>query len=284
AQVKRLVPLVLCENGSSVGNPWKGIYRALGLRHFIGFQRDRLNPWRIAVTAVRAWRLWRSISSPEALLAASYRGVAIGGLVYDDVLRTGERYTIDRVGWWLFKHLFRAVRTYHYFSRVLDRYPIKAATLSHSCYSLYGIAFRLFLKRGVPVINDVRRFTSFDQYPFVSTMPSPALLEEIAGLPSEELELVDRELELRFLETSFTADLGTLYAYKGRRRITRGQLREELGIDDELPIARIMAHCFADACHCLGWMIYKDPYEWLVDTLRHANAIAGVHWLLKPHP
>jgi hypothetical protein len=284
ATLNGLAPLVSCSSAWTIANPWIGIYRALGVRHFVGLFPGRLNPLTATLNVFRAWRLFRSVATPDDLLSLHYQGFLVGDLIYDDVLRLGRRYTIASIGCWLFPFLYKTVRTYHFYERLLDRYPVKAAVLSHTCYSTYGVPFKLMLKRGVTVHSGFRIFRSERQRPYLSDVPSSDMLRSIEQQASADLDLVDKELEDRMAPGTFTNDLGSLYAYKGKPWVTEAQLRAELRLDPRYPIVTIMAHCFSDACHYGGWMAYRDLHHWLIDTLRVINDIPGVNWVVKPHP
>lgn len=74
-------------------------------------------------------------------------------------------------------------------------------------------------------------------------------------------------------------------AYANKVIITRKEWIEKNSADPNKKNIVIMAHCFSDDANTTtSRSIYRDYYQWLVNTLDIIHNINNVNWLLRAHP
>ncbi len=73
-------------------------------------------------------------------------------------------------------------------------------------------------------------------------------------------------------------------AFSGKKVYTKQELLKEYGLDPAKKVVVIMAHTFTDAVFNCGELYFRDYYDWTEYTLKLAEEIKSVNWILKPHP
>lgn len=72
--------------------------------------------------------------------------------------------------------------------------------------------------------------------------------------------------------------------FKDKTIIDRKEAEKRLGLLDGKKNIVIMAHTFTDAIYNYGTICYRDYYDWIESTLKIAEEVEQVNWILKPHP
>ncbi len=74
-------------------------------------------------------------------------------------------------------------------------------------------------------------------------------------------------------------------AYANKTILSRNEWLKESGADKNKKNIVIMAHCFSDDANTTtSRSIYRDYYQWLVETLKIIQGVDNVNWLLRAHP
>ena len=74
------------------------------------------------------------------------------------------------------------------------------------------------------------------------------------------------------------------YQKKERKTVTKKELCEQLGWDQNKPVVAILATDLTDGVFDSTWLLFKDRLTWIRETLLEITNIKNINWLLKPHP
>lgn len=252
------------------------------------------NLWNKICSSILAFYTVRKISNGAKLLNLQYRGIQIGDLIYDDIIKNvSSVYTIDVVDSRYFHFFKEAFYYFGMYNNVLKSGKVKYLVSTHTVYIKYGILARLAMYHGAQVFetNDVHllHYSKFD--PKYNKF-SPSYLEGInewirakfstLDFNSEKAKWVEHYLNNRFLGNFNQLDINL--AFKNKKVYNEIELREFLGIKNSYPVVFILAHAFSDAPHLGKFMIFRDYYDWLTQTLEFIKNIKNVNWVFKPHP
>ncbi|MFA5074964.1 MAG: hypothetical protein WC436_02565 [Candidatus Babeliales bacterium] len=61
-------------------------------------------------------------------------------------------------------------------------------------------------------------------------------------------------------------------------------LKKRIGINNDNPIVCFFSHLNWDACTDFDYMIFKNPYDWIIESINKIKDIKNVNWLIKIHP
>ena len=151
-----------------------------------------------------------------------------------------------------------------------------------------GILIKLFLKKGAKVYasSNVGERETFlnkdDEVVRLMEYGYSKIKEDFKNVPEEAEQWTDLFLEERFLgKNGREIDRGAFY---GKNVISRKELTEQYKINPDKKNVVIMAHTFTDAVFNYGNYYFRDYYDWVEETLKLAQNITNVNWILKPHP
>ena len=74
------------------------------------------------------------------------------------------------------------------------------------------------------------------------------------------------------------------YEKKEKITVTKKELCNKLGWNQNIPIVAILASDLTDGVFDNTWSLFRDRLTWLRETLIEVKNINSVNWLLKPHP
>jgi hypothetical protein len=214
-------------------------------------------------------------------------GITYGDLVYDTYICSNLRFTnLHKDKFVYYKMLFRCILEIGIANRLFKKYSIKKVVVTTWNYMYIGSYLaRLASNKGVPVVlvsgNFVREFNGPEApftYSNIVTVSNSYLLKYRNNIESE----IERYLSEYF---SGKADINSKNAFNNKQTLTRAGFLREMKVGNEhQKIIFIMPHCFSDAAHGGGSMLFRDYYDWLIKTLEHIKHIKGVLWVVRPHP
>jgi len=221
----------------------------------------------------------------KELLDLSIGKIFVGDLLIDTVLRySDEKYTLDFSCAKFTGSVRNAYNYYHRNLRIIKKYKLTDAVLSHFDYLYFGVLPRLGLKYKMRShLNLKGGFFKIEVESdiFYSRFhASEAIYRELMRIDKQALKVY---LNKRFNgeERLFSAD----EAFRqDRRTVNRDEFVKELNLNPGLPICIIYLHAFADANHYEQKMIYKSYFEWCMDTINVIKTINHVNWVVKDHP
>jgi hypothetical protein len=251
-----------------------------------------LSPLTLLRSLLEAASVFFSLKEAGDTLKITCRGVLIGDLIYDSYIRETGSATVSRKDYYLYKKITEALFLYRWYERVIRKNKVKYAIVMHAVYNLMGVLLRVGIKHNVVVYGcvgmadqlSVRKYGSFDDVGHFQRSIHPELFDDVF---KNRLALAKRQADGYFAERTGgdTSDPDVRNAYGDSKRVySRPELARMLGLDPDKPFVFVMASAITDASHCFRWFLFKDNYDWALNTLRHIEGITDVNWILKEHP
>jgi len=273
-------------------DPWKGetseaqtLFESFACRQFINFGHGLtlVRAGLAALPGLVGYALRRF--DPETFIGLECGGVRIGDLVHDSFVRKGRRFRAGiKWDWPFLKEVIKGFIYVHWYRQLFRCRKIEAVILSHRFYAFFGALARVALQHGARVYV-LRRC-------FARCYASPESIYVNEFKPSEDIiaSILEQRLEQRvddYLAKRFAGEIrqhDVANAFKGKRDYSREELDRLLDLEPSWPIVFIMPHAFSDANHANDGMLFRDYYDWFLETVRFVNAVPGVNWVVKPHP
>jgi hypothetical protein len=221
----------------------------------------------------------------KELIDLSIGKIFVGDLLIDTIVRySSDKYTLD-FGCTKFIGIIRnAYNYYHRNLRLITKYKLTDAFLSHVDYLYFGMLPRLGLK--YKMVSHLQLKGGFFKLEnesdifFSSFHATGPIYKELMKINKNDLKTY---LDKRFNgeEKLFSADEAFR---KTRRTVSRSEFVKELNLNPDLPICTIYLHAFSDANHYEQKMIYRSYFEWCMDTINVIKTINHVNWVVKDHP
>lgn len=226
--------------------------------------------------------------SGEGLKQLDVSGVNIGMALYEDILRTSSLSTLrDCRNKTCLKKLVHLIWSYYSLEKECRKCPIQYAVTDDMAYH-EGAFIKLFKSLGARVFassNVAEQEIVLDEQGKIKRYPQLAL-EKLKKSPfsitKDGIKWTENYLEERFQgKNGRDIDRG---AFLGKRVFSKEEIIGELGLRNKKKNIVIMAHTFTDAVFNYGTYYFRDYYDWLDQTLRIAESVTDVNWILKPHP
>ncbi len=266
------------------------IYKSFGMDTFFLTGKKHLGAYIIG--CIKTWIYLLGGNSGERLLKLQYKGIHMGDLVYDQIIRSVKgKYTVDKVhGKAEFQILAKAFAVADICEKLYKKYP-PAYFVAGDVICINGIYVRMAIKHGAKVVEvctgyETRLYTKNYQNKAFEPNYHEVAGDEVEqtirnGMPEGWLEEAEKRLENVFRGIG---DWNTENAFGNKKVEEKNRVLSQIGICNDKKNIIIMAHCFSDAPHCGGEFIYKDYYEWLEETLKLTARIDCVNWILRAHP
>jgi len=254
-------------------------------------------PWRSFIHSVLVG--WRFIAIAGRLFATgrvldiSIDGVPFGDILYDSYLRQYQVATLNSVNTRLLQILWTLVRRHLAFRRLLQAHTPAAVLVSHDVGLSSGVLLRTALASGVPVYHQrggvgtaaLNRYLPDAGRPQYAYRPRDQDMARLAHVDRAHVESDFRSLmRARIQEHS---DKDARNAYREGKTVfqSRREFADAWGFPADRPCVFIMLHVFNDHPHShFGSMLFKDYYDWFVQTLAYARTHSRVNWVFKEHP
>lgn len=214
--------------------------------------------------------------------------VTAGKSLYEDIIRTSSLSTIRSVRKKVcIKKMIHILLAAYSMERLINRENVQYAVLDDVAYH-EGLFMKMLLKRNLPVymVDNWRERkvpnNTAGNIELTGVYFRKIITEHLSILDESSAEWSEQYLMERFEgKNGRNIDRG---AFKDKRVITRENLQKELKIDPKKKNIVIMAHTFTDAVFNYGDIYFRDYYDWLEQTLKIAQKVEDVNWILKPHP
>lgn len=283
-------PLVVTDDFGFRAHLLRCLYGSFGIKRFFYARSGlyALGCWLAAT--ILAERVVRRGMTTDELLHLSIRGIKVGDLIYDEIIRLPGRrsFTVEHVSP---EHVGLVRDAYFYvmrLARLFEEHDVESAVVTHTSYVKFGVLARLCYARDVDLYETTDMHLALFQRRGEGRLPTwhngvrSCLERELRAITDREeaQRRSERRLAERFAGTTDNID----QAFNNKTRYTRTELCRRLNLDGSAPIAFIMAHIFTDSPHLSDAMVYRDYYQWLRETIDAVGQIPGVNWIVKAHP
>lgn len=266
----RLFSRLQIDNGRN--RPFR-IFRSFGVSQFILPENKRIN----LKTAKDEYQKIRNFGKLE-IISYELLGIRVGDLFYDDHLRKRALVTVDTKSKDFQKDFEQFISNFIWWYEYFTRNDVKLVCVSHSVYQ-QAITARIGLHFGADVFA-------------TSTSRIYRLTQDHLWADTEFLEY-DPNSSAQF---GYTVDI--VRAEKGLASLKRGSkvtaahyavsgytrtLSSRAVNDNDKTKVLIAAHCFSDAPHSYGDMLFTDFDEWF-SFLHTLSLQTNYEWYIKAHP
>lgn len=250
--------------------------------------RPRLSPSDFLLASGTFLRAMVVIRTPSDLLDFEIRDLRLGDIMYDTHLAHQQLATINRIGPMVLRTVWRTIRDYFRFRRIILRSGASALLVSHEVGSS-GILMRAGLQLGRPVFHrasgvQLNLKLSLDQLYENRDRPLASDLDSLARRGPERVEREFKEVMESRVAGGSDEDAAQAYGTK-KVYSSKLELARDMSLSPEKPFVFVMLHAFNDHPHShYGPMLFRDYYDWFAQTLRFAWHFPDVNWLFKEHP
>ncbi len=274
------------------------LFKSFGFTKFKQTKPKRLltiaaHPWLflksifITVTAIFQMGLHRDDIFENFSTDFKVCGMCCGDLIYDTYIRYEHRYMNLRKDLLLFwRMIFYCAFEINLTNLLFNSFNINKVVITAWDYCYIGSYLsRLAFNKGIPVVivsgNMVREFQNdsvLPNYPSVVCLKASYLIEYAPDIKSN----IEHYLKRYF---AGDVDYNSANSFKDKVVLSRKELLGRLNIShDNRKIVFIMPHCFSDAVHAGGHILFRDYYDWFIQTLNHIRKNDSVIWIVRPHP
>ena len=257
---------------------------------FLGRKFIFINPIIFIISLLRAIASFLTLKDVSLILSLRAGKLKIGDLIYDQVIKSSAKGTIDQVNFEVFKVLFKSYFYYFQYSLLFLKNSYSFYITTHTAYPEYGILARVALKNGVKVIETTDiQMTIFDEktedfWPTYHEGIKASILELLKD--SSITEDVKEKVAIQKLNKRFGNELDQIDSKKSfsGKTYNRDDLNLAIGNSEQKKIGFIFAHIFVDSPHLSRSMLFLDYYLWLIETIKICSLSKEMIWVVKPHP
>ena len=232
-------------------------------------------------------KYFKKIKNKESFLKLKYRGILIGDLLYDEYLARFNLPTIN-INSKEFKNFFyESFLLIFYWEEFFKKNKTKSIILSHSVY-IMGLVGRIGISKKIDVyVVAPKSHYKLTKNKFIKWNDHYEYPSQFRKYPKKtKIKLLNdakKNLNLRF---SGKEDVRYKIARPIKSVFSNTQIykNKNRGKNKNILIA---AHCFMDAPHVYGDMIFNDFFDWLtflgkITTKKKYDK--NINWYIKVHP
>ncbi|TKF48034.1 hypothetical protein [Vibrio sp. F13] len=268
-------------------NPHYELMKKVGVTYFHSIESIFIFFSIIPVVSFSFFRDIKVIRLSFNMLDYKIKNIDIGDLLYDSIIRDSVGvYNFDNVSF-LKKSifLFQAIYLYYASEYIWNKGRYKYLVISHKTYLRYGIMFRIALDSGAMVVlkdNNVFKIYSENVNRFEHFLkPSEKQLYDFIGDGKKIKKSLDY-LQDRF--SGALTQMDAVNAFKNKKNYSRNELNDLLLLNEEKPLAIVMAHAISDSPHSSEYLHFDDYYQWIKETLICCNSNSEINTVVKSHP
>ena len=241
-----------------------------------------------------AKELFESLDTIDDILHLYYNKLYIGDIVYDNALREGNWIaTIKRLDYRVESVLIKVIATITSLRMLENKYSIDSAIYSH-LVGIGGLILRYFTQKkkicyvGIVGAGPIRKqvYQTNQRLKYHGTI-EPSHLATILEKHGKEQLLIkaDNYLTKRMNAASKQdMDSGLAFSKSKKIYIDEKDFIKDFNLVQGKPIVFVMLHAFNDFPHHYESMLFRDYYEWFIETLKIAQVVDQVNWVFKEHP
>jgi hypothetical protein len=236
----------------------------------------------------RLLRMLGTVRTGVDVVGLEVDGARIGPYIYDSVVGRFHVPTLDRLTWKM--KLYAAFLLIYFFAfrAAVRAYRVKLVILHDPAY-LCGLLFQICRIEQIKCINAInlttfqmRRYLPAGDYTDHYRKVEPDIL---ARIPDEGpwQRALDDYMRRRIAGRVDHHDVLTAFS-SDKVVLARAELERTYDLTPERPLVVLMAHVFADAPHAFGGELFRDSYEWFLESLRLLGRNGAINLLVKAHP
>ena len=264
--------------------PVSSVYRSFQIHDLV---ERAVSPFEKIKIWCQALRIWRTLHFGEDILTLTYDGIPIGEEIYDSILSHNKaQYTIDKIELKNIYDFYLFYKNMHIAKSLFCSQQYGVFIFSDGDY-INAPFVKYAAKYGVELYQ-----TSVGRILFHRALKNFTLkyvVQITRHMYQKCCAHVSRETIEQYLAIRFRGEAKADYdrqAFLGKREYSK----EELCVLSEIPIETkkkfvvVAAHAFSDRPHSGDIMVYRDYYQWLIETLKILDSVEDVVVFVKEHP
>lgn len=299
-QVAWIIPKLLYAKGiedeigaKPVAFTWKenalltGLIESFGIKHIALDDINRKKIWPCIKALFKTFSFLAFDGTGEGLKNLRICKINAGKPLYEDILRTSSLSTIKSARNKIcMKKIFHLLWTAYAMDDWCRKHKVSFVVCDDMAYH-EGLFLQLFHRHGAEIYNVSSRGNNKIIFREDSIIRSGEIKKRrydkfINQLDESSVQWSERYLQERYQgKNGRSIDRG---AFLGKKVLSRDEIIKDQGLDPNKKNVVIMAHTFTDAVFNYGDIYFRDYYDWTEQTLKIAQEVDTVNWILKPHP
>lgn len=246
---------------------------------------------RLRLFFIAIWKFMVMFFTKD-ILSFSYDSVKYGDIVYDSYLASEKLATIKKIDIKLCFIIYACINRHENIRRVLSNDAFEAVLVSHQVGIHSGVMLRTALRYGYKGYlraghyqSTLQCFEKLDDVYDYEYKPSPEDVDVVIATRGPNFDTIYNAVFDKQVSGKGSKD--GLYAFSKDNKYypDRDSFNQDYGLDPKKKNVFVMLHAFNDHPHShYRWMIFKDYYDWFIETLRFASKNDKVNWIFKQHP
>jgi hypothetical protein len=226
------------------------------------------------------------IKTKNDILKIVLNKIHIGDLIYDEYLAKYGKSTIDLKSNVFKDHLIESFNLFYFWYDYISNNKVKGIILSHSVY-FGGISLRIANYFNIPAYSVSAKGTyclDKDNFLVMSNFQysKKKFLKLNKGEKNKLILIAKREIFKRFKGTK---DIKQLNDREVSHNIFGSIDKNKRILNNNSKFKILIAtHCFQDAVHVYGDLLFEDFYEWVNFLGIQSNKFKNYEWYVKSHP
>jgi len=226
------------------------------------------------------------------ILSFSYKGVKYGDIVYDTYLLREKVATIRRIDIKLLSIMYECICRHEKIREILTNDNFEGVLVSHQVGINSGCMLRTAIHYGYKGYlraghhqSTLQCFEKLDEVYDYEYKPFPKDIDNIIVKLNSDINKVYESIFEKQVLGKGSKDAMYAFSPKNKYYIDRKSFIYDFNLDPTKKNIFIMLHAFNDHPHShFRWMIFKDYYDWFIETLKFAKKNDKVNWIFKQHP
>lgn len=284
-QAKSLTPVWLCSNAEEI----ELLKSYVPTAEFMSFPKASWF-YKIKMMLSATWKFLIMYLTKD-VLSFSYDGVKYGGIVYDTYLAARQVGTVREIDIHLWRIVYNCIRRHENIRRSLSGDKFEAVLVGHQIGSRSGIMLRAALRHGCKGYvrlghheSSFQCLETLDEICGCQDTPTPEIIDEIIAELGSEFDNVYRSILKKEISGKGSKDGAFAFSTDNKYYNDRESFSRDFKLDGRKKNVFIMLHALNDYPHSRKWILFKDYYEWLIETLKFAKKDDNVNWIFKQHP
>lgn len=260
----------------------RGVYKSFCINGFLDMYITNL---LIKIYCLfSALKIWIDIRNPEEILNVSYQNIQLGEELYDTIIRCDTSlYTVEKIDFRVYKAIYGCILRIYIMEHLIKKYDINTFVYVDCDYER-NMFFKVAIKHNLSIYQVIlgkvyKHNERMDYKEVFFTTISLELYEKYFNTPKNEVKAV--------IDTHFAGqriDYLDAVAYQ-KKKYSKEMLFDacNLKLNNKKNIL-IAAHAFSDRSHYGRNMIYRDYYQWLLETIKILGKEKNLNVFVKEHP
>lgn len=243
------------------------------------------------ILTIGLWKFIKMVLTSD-ILGFSYDGVKYGDIAYDSYLSYKQVATIRKIDHYMLGIILKIIKRHDQVVETLKRDNYRAVMVSHQIGINLGVLLRAALRHGYDGylraghhFATLQRFERPDEVYNYEYSPTPEDVDTILDtLGSDFGVCLDAVFDI---QVSGKGTKDAIYAFSSENKYytDRAEFIKDFALAPKKKNIFVMLHAFNDHPHShFRWMLFKDYYDWFLNTLAFAKNFKEVNWIFKQHP